>query len=58
MGSWGGEDPWQGSSCGGWWNRGSHIRVRINLEEQLGSKTDRATQGSTVGNIRPQNLWL
>ena len=27
----------------------SYIHMRINQEEQLGSKTDRATQGSSVG---------
>ena len=27
----------------------SHICMRINWEEQLGSETDRATQGSSVG---------
>ena len=34
---------WQGGS---WW---SHILVRINQEEQLGSETDRTTQGSSEG---------
>ena len=32
------------------WRSGrSHIHVQINREEQLGSKTDRATQGSNRG---------
>ena len=30
-------------------DRGSHISVRIKQEEQLGSKTDCATQGSRAG---------
>ena len=46
MGSQGGEDKQQGGS---WQSRRSHIHVWINREEQLGSKTDRATQGSSVG---------
>ena len=36
----------QGAS---WWARWSHIRVWINWEEQVGSKTDHATQDSSVG---------
>ena len=44
MGSQGGEDAQQSSS----WQ--SHIRARINQEEHLGSKMDRATQGSSAGN--------
>ena len=47
MGSWGGEDSWQG---GGWWRRMFHMCVQINLEEQLGSKTDFTTQGPVQGN--------
>ena len=41
MGSWGGEDLWQGI-C---WRTGqSHICVWINWEEQLGSEIDCTTQ--------------
>ena len=32
----------------GWWTR-PHIRTWINQEEQLGSETDHATQGSSTG---------
>ena len=43
----------QGSSCrtrqGSGWRTRSHIRVQINWEEQWGSETDHATQGSSVG---------
>ena len=46
MGSWGRKDALQG---GGWWTRWSHIYVRINWKEQLGSETHYATQGSSVG---------
>ena len=46
MGSQGGQDEWQGS---GWRTERSHICIQINQEEQLGSKTDPATQGSSVG---------
>ena len=46
MSSWGGEDNQQGGS---WWTAWSHIFVQINREEQLGSKTDHATQGSSMG---------
>ena len=46
MGSGGGEDAGQGSS---WQTGWSHISVWINQEEQLGSKTDHATQGSIMG---------
>ena len=54
MGSWGREDSWQGGGWrtgvgGGWQSRQSHICMWINWEEQLGSKTDRTTQGSSVG---------
>ena len=42
-GSW-----WTGQ--GGGWQRGqSHICMQINQEEQLGSETDLATQGSSAG---------
>ena len=47
MGSRGGEDTQQRSS---WGNGLSHICVQINLE------TDGATQGSSAGEIKPQNL--
>ena len=60
MGSWGGEDSWQGGGWrtrwvaagepdgrgGGWW---SYISMRINWEDQLGSETDHITQGSSTG---------
>ena len=49
MGSQGGEDALQSSDCRtmvDWW---THICVRINQEEQLGGKTDLATQGSSMG---------
>ena len=42
-GSQGKEDAQEGGS---WW---SHVCVRINWEEQLGSETDHATQVSNVG---------
>ena len=38
---------WNGHK--GWWTRWSHIRMWINQEEQLGSKTDCTTQGSSLG---------
>ena len=54
MGSPGREYMWQGSD----WQIGcSHICVWI-MEEQQGHKTDSATQGSSAGKIKPQNLWL
>ena len=37
-------------ASGGWWTKWPHICVRINREEQLGSKTDHTTQGSSLGN--------
>ena len=46
MGSRGGKDMRQGS---GWCSRWSHISVQINWEEQVGSETDCATQGSSAG---------
>ena len=54
MDSWAGEDSQQGSGwwtmcSSGWQSRQSHIYMRINLEEQLGSKTDHAIQGSSMG---------
>ena len=42
----GGEDSRQGS---GWQTGRSHICLQINQEEQLGSETDRTTQGSSLG---------
>ena len=42
----------------GWWKGRSHICVWTDQEEQLGSKTDQATQGSSMGKIKPLNLWL
>ena len=47
MGTRGEEDAWQ---VGGWQSRWSHICMQINQEEQLGSETDHATQGSNAGN--------
>ena len=56
MGSWVREDTQQG--VGGWWtgwvtwklaDGGFHIHVHLNQEEQLGSGTDHATQGSSAG---------
>ena len=54
MGSWGREDSRHGSGWrtgvgGGWWRGWSHICMQINRKEQLGSKTDHATQGSSQG---------
>ena len=48
-----GEDSWQGGGWwtwrgSSWWSGWSHIHMRINQEEQLGSKTDLATQGSSL----------
>ena len=54
-GSQGREDAQQGS---GWQARWSHICMWVNWEEQQGSETDHATQGSSVGKRKPQNLWL
>ena len=59
MGSWGRKDALQG---GGWWTRWSHIYVRINWKEQLGSETDHANQGSSEGkeslkSCGCKNLW-
>ena len=50
----GGEASRQGGSWrtrmgGGWQSRWSHICMWINQKEQLGSKTDHTTQGSSVG---------
>ena len=55
LGSWSGEDTWQGS---GWrtgqarWRLADRVPdLRVdNQEEQLGSKTDHTTQGSNMGN--------
>ena len=53
QGQLGREDLQQGGSWwtpkGGWQRGRSHIRVQINREEQLGSETDRTTQGSCQG---------
>ena len=43
MGSQEAEDAWQGGS---WQTGQSHIYVHITQEEQLGSATDHATQGT------------
>ena len=55
-GSQGGEDlsdkEWLENQDGrgdSWQTGWSHTRMRINWEEQLGSKTDHTTQGSSVG---------
>ena len=47
----------------GWQSGWSHICVRINQEEQLGSETDYATYGSNVGKeslktFGCKNLWV
>ena len=52
--NWGGEDMWQGSS---WWTRWSHICMRVNWEEQLGTEIDSTTQDSSARKVKPQNLW-
>ena len=44
MGSWGGDHAQQGS---GWRARWSHICMWINWEEELGSKADGTTLGSS-----------
>ena len=41
-------EDWGGGGHG-WLSEWSHICVQINWEEQLGSETDRKTQGSSVG---------
>ena len=41
-------EDWGGGGRG-WLSEWSHICVQINWEEQLGSETDRETQGSSVG---------
>ena len=38
-----------GGIGGGWQSEQSHICVWINREEQMGSETDHATQGSSAG---------
>ena len=59
MGTWGGEDTWQGSS---WQIRQladwlvPHLHV-----DKLGGTTgniDHTTQDSSKGKIKPQNFWL
>ena len=54
------EDAWQG---GDWRTGQSHIHMQINQEEQLGSETENATQGSSMGRERLKtsgctNLWV
>ena len=53
MDIWGGEDSQQGSLETGqgsrWWSGQSHVCVWVYWGEQLGSKTDCATHGSSVG---------
>ena len=41
----GSQDSWQG---GDWWSGRSHISGQVSQEEQLGSETDLATQGSSM----------
>ena len=53
IGSWGREDMQQGDS---WRSKWSHICMQINKEEQLGNETDHTIQGSSMGEIKPQNL--
>ena len=53
-GSQGGEDlqksdGWKTGAGHSWQSGQSHICVWINWEEQLGSETDHATQGSSMG---------
>ena len=62
MSSQGIEDVWQGHGHSGRQTGQSHIRMQINQEEKLGSKTDRAAQGSSVGKeslktFDCKNLW-
>ena len=40
---------WRAQRGWGSWSRQSHIHVQINREEQLGSKADCPTQGSSAG---------
>ena len=61
MGSWGGEDLWQG---GGRQTGQSHICVQINQEEQLGATQTMGTQprvpaqGNEVSKpLTEKNLW-
>ena len=53
MGSQGREESWQGGTWQtqwrGWQSRKSHICMWINQEEQRGSKTNLAIQGSSTG---------
>ena len=68
IGRQGREDALQGGAGGpyrqgsNWWTRQSIIRVQINQEEQLGSRTYHATQGSRMGKESLKtsgykNLW-
>ena len=45
-GNWVREDVQQG---GNWWTGQFHVQIWIKQEEQLGSETDSATQGSSMG---------
>ena len=46
----GGQPGSEDSRLGGGWRTGwPHIRLQINREEQLGSESDCATQGSSSG---------
>ena len=64
---WRGRAAWcrlagQRGKCGSWWIRWTHICVWINWEEQLGSKRDHTTQGSSAGKESLKtsdckNLW-
>ena len=53
MGSWGREDAQQGVGLGGqggsWESGNSQIHVQISQEEEVESKTECTTQGSSVG---------
>ena len=40
-----------GKAASSWWTGQSHICVQTNQEEQLGSKTDCTTQGSSAGKL-------
>ena len=64
MGSWV-ERTWArqwledlGGKGSGWRTGRSHICVHINWEEQLGSETDHATQGSSGGNKASKPLTV
>ena len=42
---------WRIPRGSGWWTLRSHIHAQINLEEQSGSETDRATPGLQCGEV-------